>query len=82
MSDFGAFVVRNARGLIIHYQAKALLFSSVLEADVETLEWATSLAIYMNWDHIDWSMDAKKAVDLINSDNHRGWGTVMLITSI
>lgn len=81
-TSYGAFVVRDAAGFILHYQAKALLCSLVLEAEVKTLEWATSVALEKNWDHIDWSMDAKNVVELINSDKPGECETQPFVTNI
>lgn len=71
---FGGFVVRDAAGVTLHLQSKAMLCSSVLEAEVEALEWATAIAMEENCNQIEWSVDAKNAVEFISSDRSGGWG--------
>lgn len=46
------------------------------------LEWASMIALEENWGSIDWSMDAKKAVDLIMSDFPGGWDSHIHVANI
>lgn len=75
-------MVRDATGTILDFQSKTLICSLLMEAEIETLEWASSTAMKEYWGRIEWLMDAKKVVELIISNGNGGWSSYYNLINI
>lgn len=65
--DAMGFIVRDRKDKVLSMASKVVESTTAKLAELSTIEWATKIAVFKEWENVIWSLDALEVIRDINS---------------